>query len=216
MQERRKITRWPLGQEAKIQLQGAVVAAPCRIKDINFKGMQVVLKLKLQVDKYLKFRLFLSPESSFDLEAWVAWNKNIEGRNTYGIYFSSITEEDKQKIYKFVYKNTPEKGGEKDMEDRRIFQRFNMRLPVRLLDLNSGSEMEAQTTDVSAKGLGIALKEELKSGTPVEAWLSMPDKGEPLYTRGVAVWSKGDSSGFRVGVDLEKADLMGLSRLLRA
>ncbi len=216
MEERRKLNRWPLNHNAKILLDGAVVAAPCVIKDINFTGMQLAFKLRLKTDQYLKFCLFLSPDIALNLEAWVAWSKNINGRNTYGFYFSKITGQDRQSIFNFVFKNTPEKGGSETMEDRRIFQRFNMKLPVRLLDLDSGLELEAQTNDVSAKGLGILLKSELKPGASLEAWLSMPDKGEPLYTRGRAVWARKDGPDFRIGMDLEKADLMGLSRILRA
>ena len=102
------------------------------------------------------------------------------------------------------------------MEDKRIFQRFNVKFPARLLDLNSGIEMPAETSDISAKGIGLALKQELKVNTPLEAWLHVPDKGEPLYARGLSVWSRRDGEvGYRIGMDLERADLMGLSRILR-
>ena len=103
------------------------------------------------------------------------------------------------------------------MDDRRIFQRFNLRLPVRLLDSITGNEIPAETSDISAKGMGLKLKQELRVNTPLEAWVHVPDKGEPLYTRGIAVWSKISGVGeYRVGIDLERADLMGLSRILRA
>ena len=103
------------------------------------------------------------------------------------------------------------------MEDRRIFQRFNYRLAARLLDLNNGNEIVAETSDVSAKGFGLVLKQEVPTNTPLEAWLQIPDAGEPLYARGIAVWSKRDSDNqYHIGMDLEKADLMGLSRILRA
>ena len=103
------------------------------------------------------------------------------------------------------------------MEDRRIFQRFNLRLPVKLLDLNNGDEIPAETSDISAKGMGLRINQALKVNTPLEAWVHVPDKGEPLYTRGLAVWLKQEGSNeYRVGMDLERADLMGLSRVLRA
>lgn len=227
MQERRKLSRWQVNKKAKIKLDGALSEVACQIKDINFKGMQVILNLKLALDTYVKFDLTLSEGVSIRAKAWVAWHKQVEGYNTYGLYFTDLLDPDKEKIYKFVYDSVPMeiiKGGEsslakkeggENMEDRRIFQRFNVRLPATLLDLNSGVEMQAETSDISAKGLGLALKQELKVNTPLEAWLHVPDKGEPLYARGLAVWSGRDGDGYRIGMDLERADLMGLSRILR-
>jgi hypothetical protein len=229
MQERRKLSRWQVNKPASIKFEGAVAFASCLLKDINFKGLQLALPLKLDVDSYVSFCLKVNGEFSLDCQAWVAWHKAIETHNIYGMLFTRIKDADKENIYKFVYQNVPheiangwwkdptkKEGGEK-MDDRRIFQRFNIRFPVKILDLSNGMELIAETSDVSAKGMGLMLKEEVSPNTPLEAWLKIPDKGEPLYTRGTAVWSRKDDSGdFRLGVDLERADLMGLSRILRA
>jgi len=103
-----------------------------------------------------------------------------------------------------------------DQDDRRIFQRFSIRLPLRFIDLYSGKEGLGETQDVNAKGVGFKTGRELKVNTPVELWLDVPDRGEPLYTRGKISWARPEGVGeFKVGVALEKADLMGLSRILR-
>lgn len=234
MTDKRQISRWEVNKPVKIQLEGAVVFAECFLKDINFKGLKIILNLSLALDSYIKFNLKLSDQCSLECEAWVAWHKvvdgkNIHGRNIYGLYFTKLKDVDKEKIYKFVYQNIPEeitkegqdnsikKEGGEGMEDRRIFQRFNIRFPVRLLDLNTGHEINAETSDISAKGLGVWSKDALNPNTPLEAWLKIPDKGEPLYTRGNVVWSKPEGNGeYRLGIDLESADLMGISRILRA
>lgn len=103
------------------------------------------------------------------------------------------------------------------MEDRRIFARFKAAMPVKFLDTRGNSEGTAQAADISAKGIGLVVHAELKPATPLELWLEIPDKAEPLYARGEVVWSrKLEPAKYRVGVNLEKADLMGLSRVLRA
>jgi hypothetical protein len=228
MHDFRKTPRWHINHKAKIRLEGALYDAHCHIKDINFKGMQVILGLKLIPDKYINMRLILSPGIYMDIQVWVAWHKTIDGRNTYGLYFSKISDADKEKIYKFVYKNVPDKilnnlfnkplkvNVEQEMQDRRIFQRFNVKLPVKLLDLYTGNELSAEVTDISAKGMGLKLDRQLRINTPVEAWVYCSDQGDPLYTRGVAIWSKlSEGESYRLGVDLERADLVGLSRVLR-
>ena len=108
------------------------------------------------------------------------------------------------------------KGGV-EMEDRRIFERFKAALPTRFLNLKESSEGNGLTEDVSAKGIGLLAENEVAPRAPLELWLEIPDKGEPLYARGEVVWSKMlQPNKYRVGVNLERADLMGLSRVLRA
>lgn len=102
------------------------------------------------------------------------------------------------------------------LKDKRIFARFTATFPLRFLNLDANNEGEAQTQDISAKGIGLVTAEQLRPHTSLEMWLSIPDKGEPLYTRGEVVWSKRlEVNKYRAGVELEKADLMGMSRVLR-
>lgn len=102
------------------------------------------------------------------------------------------------------------------MEDRRVFARIGTRLPVRFLNPENGMEGRADTFDISANGLGLVTAEDLSVSTPLEMWLNIPDKRDPLYTRGEVVWSgpSTDSGERRVGVHLERAELMGLARVL--
>ena len=102
------------------------------------------------------------------------------------------------------------------MEDRRIFERFPISIPVRYLDPKGSQEGSAQTVDLSAKGVGLLTNKPLPQNMPIEMWLKVPDKGEPLYARGEVSWLKNiGENEYRAGVNLEKADLMGFSRVWR-
>lgn len=101
-------------------------------------------------------------------------------------------------------------------EDKRIFARFPVAFPLRFLNSDTNREGEARACDISAKGVGLLVAEELQPRTSLEMWLSIPDKGEPLYTRGEVIWSeRTEVNKYRAGVELERADLMGMSRVLR-
>lgn len=104
------------------------------------------------------------------------------------------------------------------MEDRRVFARINTRMPVRFLNPSNGIEGQADTVDISANGLGVVTNQDLSVRTALEMWLAIPDQHEPLYIRGEVVWSKasGNTGEQRVGVRLEKAELLGLARVLWA
>lgn len=247
MNEHRRFPRWQINQQARLKLEQAVEDVFCQVKDINYKGVGIVLGMKLPQDTAFRLHLRFSEDCTFDAEVWVAWVKVINGVNHYGLYFSRLRDVDKEKIYRFVNTHRPneikqnwwpgsrvvdrdkekedndnkgkedEGKEEEDMNDHRIFERFPVKLAARYLNLDTGKEGLANTQDVSAKGLGLATSEELKLHTALEIWLEMKDKGEPLYTRGEVVWAKMiDTNNYKLGVELEKADLMGISRVFKS
>jgi len=102
------------------------------------------------------------------------------------------------------------------MDDRRVFARIDAKFPLRFLDPVNGREGNAETFDISANGIGFVSREDLSANTRLELWLDIPDQHEPLYTRGEVVWSQALSGTpqQRIGIHLEKAELMGLARVL--
>lgn len=100
--------------------------------------------------------------------------------------------------------------------DRRVFERFEVDFPARFIDARQNQEGKAQASDVCAKGMCLLLHQEVKPSSALEIWLDLPDKGSPLYTRGRVVWTvQVKPQVWRAGVSLERAELMGLSRIFR-
>lgn len=230
-QNRRYIIRWQFNRQARVKLGESENFVPCQLKDMNLKGCQIALEEKLEKDTFLKLCLVCGDEFTLDAEVWVAWHRSIDGLNLYGLYFTKIKDSDKERIYKYIHKHCseqiikqqwkePEGGGEimqnAKFDDRRIFARFPVKLPLRYFDLNPNREGQAETCDVSAKGIGLVINEALQPKAALEMWLSIPNQSDPLYTRGEVVWSRMVEPGrYRAGVELEKADFMGMSRVLR-
>lgn len=228
MNNRRQANRWQINQQAKLKLEGAQRFAPCVVKDINFSGAQISLRMKLPEDAVLKFTLVLSEKFTLDIKAWAAWHRSRNGLNLYGLYFTQVKEEDKEKIYRFIYNYFPGEAGklrrqavviEKEGEarqDRRIFARLPLHLPLRWIGQDAAEECTAETCDFSAKGVGLVTDRQLSQGAPLEMWLNIPDRHKPLYTRGEVVWSQMlEPNKCRAGIELERADLMAMSRLFR-
>lgn len=230
--DRRTLPRWQINNRVLLRLKQGQEELYCQIKDINYIGAQVILHDKLPIDKLFKMSLCLSGEDAITVKAWVSWHKLTDGANHYGIYFNQINDEDKDKIDKFVKTYHPQddlvqmprpgvigvdgdQGGQ-NMDDHRIFERFRKEFSARFIGLD-GRECSAQTFDVSAKGLGLVTGQPLEASANLEIWLNIPNSTDPLYTRGQVVWSKSAEKGnFRSGIELERADLMGVSRLLRS
>ena len=102
-------------------------------------------------------------------------------------------------------------------KDRRDFARFSVDLRVQFLDTMNNKKGEAQTKDISAKGIGIFTNENLTPKTEIEMWVEIPDKEEPLYIIGKVVWSiEVQDNKYRVGISLDRADLVSVSYILRS
>jgi len=109
-----------------------------------------------------------------------------------------------------------------NLEDRRMFVRFNLQLPVALSDVNRARRMEVSTHDISAEGLGLSSSQFLAPDTEVDMLVHVSDAEPPVYLRGQVMWSKANEiipdageNKYRLGVSLEGPDLLSLSRLFR-
>ena len=229
MRVERQNTRWLINKKGKLRLEPKPQAIICNVHDLSLSGIRISLARRLARDTHLKLSIIVANDLEFSVSTWVAWHKIVSGLNVYGLYFAKISESDKEKISGLIRKistqekNAPvekdlknqEKGGE-NMEDNRIFERFPTNFPLRFINLKENKEGNARTQDISAKGVGFLSGEDIKTHTPLEMWLEIPDRGEPLYARGEVVWSAMVSEeAYRIGVSLDKADLMGMSRVLR-
>lgn len=108
--------------------------------------------------------------------------------------------------------NEPSEGTEK-----REFVRFPVDLHFKFRGPNTNEEKEAQIQDISAKGIGIWTDKELPGNTILEMWIEFPNDGQVRYNKGKVVWSKEvEPNSYRVGISLEKVDLIGVSLILRA
>lgn len=230
MHKPRRCTRWEVHKNAELILDtsGVMQKFSCALADLSFAGAQVSLLERLPEDSLLKLNISIPPELDFSVEAWVSWHKYIKDFNAYGLYFSKLKDVDKEKISAFVRRHsigqirkqwweglTEEKGGA-NMDDRRIFARFAAKFPLLFINLKENKESVGHTEDVSAKGIGFLVDENIKVHTPLEMWMHVPDKMDPLYARGEVVWSKMVQPNlYRIGVNLEKADLVGMSRVMR-
>lgn len=100
--------------------------------------------------------------------------------------------------------------------DRRVFERAGVELPVTVLSSDANLECSGTSCDISARGVGVVCKESVPVGSRVEVWMRMHQRRDPFYTRGQVSWVCLTGDGHhRLGIEFEKAQLMGLSPVLR-
>lgn len=104
------------------------------------------------------------------------------------------------------------------MQERRMFERFEVDFPVRFSCIDTKHQGEGKMVNISAGGGGmIVTSERLLPPMRLELWLLIPDNNDPLQISGQVVWStESKMKLFKVGIQFEKIDFMAISRVLRA
>lgn len=104
------------------------------------------------------------------------------------------------------------------MQERRMFQRFNIEIPVEIHSLDEKKiEGKGKIINISAGGGGMVVTTEyLLPGTPLEMQLFIPDGKPPLNVNAKVIWLKAmEPTVFLAGVQFDKVDFMGMARALR-
>ncbi len=103
------------------------------------------------------------------------------------------------------------------MQERRMFQRFDIEIPVEFRSLDSNIEGTGKIINISAAGGGMVVTTKyLLPGTPLEIQLLFPDDKPPLNANAKVIWLKAmEPTVFLAGVQFDKVDFMGIARALR-
>lgn len=104
---------------------------------------------------------------------------------------------------------------QRGMEDRRTFERFIARFPVKFRDSRNDYGTNVSLRNASAQGIKITTKEQLFVNDSVTLEIELPDCKRPMTLKGQVVWvAHDDESGMReVGLKFHTIDLVHISRL---
>jgi hypothetical protein len=105
---------------------------------------------------------------------------------------------------------------ETEFKERRKFRRFVISVPSTYFrfELNQGND--AQTKDLSCKGIGLLAEEDLPIDTRLNIWIKPPDNEKQILAQGQVIWSnKIDFKNYRIGITLDDAGIKPLPIILR-
>ena len=92
-------------------------------------------------------------------------------------------------------------------EERRIFERFSARFPVKFKDAREDYGTEVFLRDASAQGVRILTKERFFLDDQLSLEVELPDGGEPMVLSGRVVWVKSlDLSLWDIGVAISPSE----------
>ncbi|MFA5356648.1 MAG: PilZ domain-containing protein [Candidatus Omnitrophota bacterium] len=105
------------------------------------------------------------------------------------------------------------------MQERRIFQRFNIEVPIKFhtISLEKNIKGTGKIVNISAGGGGMVVTAKyLLPNTLLEMELLFPDNKDPFIATAKVIWLKAmEPTLFLAGVEFEKVDFMGMARALR-
>ena len=103
MDERRQLPRWEIKKEAKVWMPQMQEISHCIIEDMHLKGMRVSFDKRLPRQEPLRMSFAIGNNFiPIKIEARIPWEKEDQGRYVYGLSFSKINENDKDRIYRYI------------------------------------------------------------------------------------------------------------------
>jgi Tfp pilus assembly protein PilZ len=101
-------------------------------------------------------------------------------------------------------------------EERRIYERFPARFPVRFKDTRNDYGTDVFLRDASAQGLRILTKERFFLDDQLSLEVELPDGQEPMVLNGRVVWSKlVNLSLWDTGVQFPEVNFFRMQRLFK-
>ena len=102
------------------------------------------------------------------------------------------------------------------IDDRRVFDRFMARFPVKFKDARDGFGSNVFLRDVSAQGVKIQTRKPLFINDKVELLVEIPDGHDPMTLSGNVVWARGINPTMRqAGLKFDRVDFMDTQRIFK-
>lgn len=101
-------------------------------------------------------------------------------------------------------------------QERRIFERFSARFPVKFKDARDDFGTDVFLRDASAQGVRIMTKDRLFLDDKIALEVALPDGGKPMVLSGRVVWAKlMNLSLWDVGVEFTQINFLRMQRLFK-
>ena len=103
-------------------------------------------------------------------------------------------------------------------EERRLFERFSARFPVKFKDAREGYGADVYLRDASAQGIRILTKERFFLDDQLSLEIELPDGGDPMVLDGRVVWVKFmdfSMSLWDLGIQFPQVDFLKMQRLFK-
>ncbi|HOW35278.1 MAG TPA: PilZ domain-containing protein [Candidatus Omnitrophota bacterium] len=102
------------------------------------------------------------------------------------------------------------------IDDRRVFDRFMARFPVKFKDERADFGTNVFLRDVSATGAKVSTKERFLLNDKIDLLVELPDGHEPLNLSGRVAWSRpANPQTWDVGMKFDKVDFMDTQRIFK-
>ena len=107
-------------------------------------------------------------------------------------------------------------NAEQAHEERRIFERFSARFPVKFKDAREDYGSDVFLLDASAEGMRLMAKERVFLEDQISLEVALPDGKEPMVLSGQVVWVKLlNLSLWDIGVRFTQINFIKMQRLFK-
>lgn len=104
--EKRQVPRWKISAPAKIRLTCNDDYLACEIKDLNLRGFCLVIPERIP-EGCAGLELCFNDDYAFGIGITVNWHEKIDGKHTYGMRFTKLRDQDKERIFRMMQERFP-------------------------------------------------------------------------------------------------------------
>jgi len=102
------------------------------------------------------------------------------------------------------------------VEERRVFERFSARFPVKFKDAREDYGTDVFLRDASAEGVRILSKERFFLDDQLDLEVELPDGGEPMVLSGRVKWARLlNLSMWDIGIQFPEVKFLRMQRLFK-
>ena len=102
------------------------------------------------------------------------------------------------------------------LEERRVFERFSARFPVKFKDARDDYGTDVFLRDASAEGVRVLTKERFFIDDQLALEVELPDGGEPMVLNGRVKWVKFlNLSLWDIGIQFQEIHFIKMQRLFK-
>ena len=101
--DQRYLPRWEVKNRVVCRFDNEKKPIECSSKDISCTGACICLKEEVAPKQKVKLTIYLSKDTSVDVQGEIVWHKSAEGQNCAGVMFANIPETAQDLILKHAF-----------------------------------------------------------------------------------------------------------------
>lgn len=102
-EDRRYLPRWEVSNKALYRFSSGTATHECQSRDVHFAGACICTKEYIPLNQKLKLTIYLTNETSIEVDGTVLWQKPMGQQYLIGVNFYDVSRKVQETILKYAF-----------------------------------------------------------------------------------------------------------------